>query len=107
MANESRYNDAYFCVVERSTISGNSVAVHFTVTGDNSLGALQGAEDSTLYVNEQGVKPTSAQVSGDDLQKSGCLTYTVENAGALPQGALQFEYGWSGYSACTLTPLLT
>jgi hypothetical protein len=69
MTNVSEYNDDYRCVVTRTVVNGNAVMVHFAVTGDGSLGPLQGAEHSKLFVNGAMVLPSDTQISGDDNSK--------------------------------------
>eukprot|EP00759_Apiculatamorpha_spiralis_P027639 PhF_6_TR30404/c0_g1_i6/m.44588 len=110
----SRYNEDYFCEVLCGYLTNGKVDVVFRVQGDESLGPLQSAISSTLYLCHiptqtatiLGVESSNFVENTDTLQR-GTLRYALPKDRKFSQGtySLAFEFGIGGYNACTVPTL--
>mmetsp|Transcript_37554 Transcript_37554/g.101818 ORF Transcript_37554/g.101818 Transcript_37554/m.101818 type:complete len:1270 (+) Transcript_37554:110-3919(+) len=98
----SQYNESYVCAISAATVQGPNVSLQIRITGNGSLGAIQGQTDSKLAYDGTPCRFESS-VSGTATSNewAGELKY-VANTDVTDPKKLSFQYGSGGYSTVDL-----
>lgn len=108
----SSFNEGYSCTVQSATVTPSALNLTLSVSGDGSLGPLQGAASSSVVVGETSFQPSMTQddpACSENVWK-GTLYYPRQGDGAVQLKAgdtVTFSFGSGGYSQVvlfTLTP---
>jgi len=106
----SSFNEAYKCTVQSATVTPSALNLTLSVTGDGSLGPLQGASSSSVVVGDTAFQPSMTQddpACSDNVWK-GTLYFPRQGDGAVQIKAgdtVTFSFGSGGYSQVTLFTL--
>ncbi|CAF1444835.1 unnamed protein product [Adineta steineri] len=112
----SRYNDGYFCTIEKILLWPNKIRIYIDERGDNSLGSIQHPRSSKIafvkdeeigsYIREP-VSPSDSHFSIEDekSQYLGYLDFFIHLSLDHIEKVLVFQYGAAGYATIKLFKL--
>ena len=113
----SRFDENYFCTVEKVQIWPDRVRIYIDERGDNSLGQIQDPLGSIIRIGRKdapkspyfraGRKPQRGEflIADPSSQYRGYLEFSVTISREFMNKSLLFEFGQSGYEEIVLLTL--
>jgi len=100
----SRYNNNYWCKIEKLEKLSNKITLTIEMRGDMSLGECQNPTSSRLYIGSKVYSCIDSNFCYSDSHNgyNGDLIYEISEN---DEGEVKFIYGIGGYSTATLITL--
>ncbi|CAF1304611.1 unnamed protein product [Rotaria sp. Silwood1] len=109
----SRFDENYFCTIEKILLWPDKIRIYIDERGDNSLGGIQHPRHSTIaYLEENStnfyghntttVCDSNFSIADEKAQYLGYLDFVINISFDCIGKVLYFQYGHSGYSMTKL-----